>query len=104
MIDKARAHNGGTLGDYWYGEDSGFDRRLLEFLNLTTDAFSKLVANAASDEDVLDRLDTKTESDRAAFYDDLTTASPRNETRADHLRNLVLALDPSRTDITTYAA
>ena len=104
MIDKARAQNGGTLGDYWYGKDSGFDRRLLEFLNLTTDAFSKLVANAASDEDVLDQLDTKTESDRAAFYDDLTTTGPRNETRADHLRSLVLALDPSRTDITTYAA
>ncbi len=103
MIDKARAKNRGTLGDFWYGEDSGFDRNLLGFLDLTPDAFQTLVANATSDEKVLAQLDIKSESDREAFNQDLSTRGPDNPDAMKRLAERILALDPTRSDITTYA-
>ena len=41
MTDKARAHNNETLGDFVYGKYSGLDRRILEFLGITADAFAE---------------------------------------------------------------
>lgn len=104
MIDKARALNDRTLGDFWYGEDSGFDRALLDYLGRTPDDFAALVAGASSDEDVVAALDLKSESDREAFGNDLTCLAPDSDAGVDRMRRLVEALDPSRSDITTSAA
>ena len=104
MIDKARALNDRTLGDFWYGEDSGFDRALLDYLGRTPDDFAALVAGASSDEDVVAALDLKSESDREAFGHDLTCLAPDSDAGVDRMRRLVEALDPSRSDITTSAA
>lgn len=104
MIDKARAVNTGTLGGFWYGEDSGFDRRLLAYLDLEPEAFLCLITDASSDEDVLAHLEIRSAAEREAFNRDLTTAGPRDLAGESRLLDRVLDLDPSRTDIRTYAA
>jgi hypothetical protein len=50
MIDKARATLDGTLGEYKYGEKSGNDRSVLEFLGLTADQFLEGVRQSHDDE------------------------------------------------------
>ena len=40
MADKARAFKIGKIGDYKYGENSGFDRRVMEFIGIEVDAFT----------------------------------------------------------------
>ncbi|MCZ6680077.1 MAG: DUF5069 domain-containing protein, partial [Candidatus Poribacteria bacterium] len=41
MVDKARAHNDETLGEYLYGDDSGLDRKVLEFLGIAAAEFAE---------------------------------------------------------------
>ncbi len=48
-IDKARAALAGTLGEYVYGEKSGFDTALLDFLGLTPEQFLEGVRSSADD-------------------------------------------------------
>jgi hypothetical protein len=48
-IDKARAALSDTLGEYIYGEKSGFDMSLLEFLGLTSGAFLEGVRESPDD-------------------------------------------------------
>ncbi len=52
-IDKGRAHLSGHLGDYWFGEDSGFDRLIFEFLGLSQDEFTACLRECADDQSVL---------------------------------------------------
>lgn len=57
-IDKARAALTGTLGEYFYGEKSGFDMALLNFLNLTPDQFLDGVRSSPDDESMARWLGT----------------------------------------------
>jgi hypothetical protein len=47
-VDKARAFNAGTLGEYHY--DCPHDKRLLRFLGIDAAAFAKRVAELGSDD------------------------------------------------------
>jgi len=51
LIDKTRAALAGTLGGYLYGQ-SPIDRSLLRALGLRYRDFTRIVANALSDDDV----------------------------------------------------
>ena len=53
-IDKARAYNERTLGDYIY--PCPIDKELLAELNLTGEEFAEVVEQCATDEEVLQRL------------------------------------------------
>lgn len=55
LIDKTRAALAGTLGAYLYGQ-SPIDRELLHALGVQYRDFTKLVANAATDDDVFRAL------------------------------------------------
>jgi hypothetical protein len=106
-VDKGRAHISGHLGDYWFGEDSGFDRRILEFLGLTQEEFTACLEECADDESVLARLGdrlNKPEEEIDAFNDGLQLLGPANEQQWGFLRGLVDKLDPSRTDLDTFCA
>ncbi|MBI2843010.1 MAG: DUF5069 domain-containing protein [Armatimonadetes bacterium] len=59
-IDKARAYNAGTLGDYIY--PCPIDKELLADLNLTGEEFAELVEHSSTDEEALDRLDLPVEN------------------------------------------
>lgn len=104
MIDKARAHISGHVGGYWFGADSGFDRRILEFLGLSDTDFADGLQKAATDEAVSkwlgDRLDN---SDAiAALNQTLVELAPASDGSRAFLSRGVKASDPSRSDIGTF--
>ena len=108
MIDKFRAAHCNCLGEYWCGEDSGFDRAVLDFLGINQEAFAEAIAANGTDEALVawlgERLSGKSEEDKAEFNQRLLTAGPRNDRQQDFLRNAVSRLDASRTDIESFAA
>ena len=107
MIDKARAVRSDTLGGYWFGDESGIDRAVLEFLGLTQDEFLTGLDNGDTDESVADwlgaRLD-KPEEDIVAFNRKLQNRGPSSEGQWRFLRNAVAHLDSTRTDIQSFTA
>ena len=108
MIDKFRAKADNCLGEYWCGEDSGFDRAVLDFLDLDGEAFAEAIAANGTDEAVVawlgERLADKSEEDKAQFNQRLLTAGPRNDRQQSFLRGAIARLDASRTDIESFAA
>ena len=52
MADKARAARAGKIGEYKYGEDSGQDRRILEFLGISEDDFQEAAVNNPNDVEI----------------------------------------------------
>ena len=108
MIDKFRAAHCNCLGEYWCGEDSGFDRAVLDFLGLDQAAFAEAIAANGTDEALVawlgERLSGKSEEEKAEFNQRLLTASPRNDQQQSFLLNAVSRLDASRTDIESFAA
>ena len=108
MIDKFRAAHCNCLGEYWCGEDSGFDRAVLDFLDLDQAAFAEAIAANGTDEALVawlgERLSGKSEEEKAQFNQRLLTAGPRNDRQQSFLLNAVSRLDASRTDIESFAA
>ncbi len=107
MIDKGRASLSDTLGDYWYGEDSGIDRAILKFLGLSVDAFTSALRECPTDAEVLAWLEKqgkKSESEIADFTDAISNRGPGSEENWTWYRNLVNQYDTSRTDLATYFA
>ena len=105
MIDKGRASLGGTAGDYWYGNDSGLDGKVLEFLGLTADDFTSALDTCATDGDIVAWLESKGKKSGADVTAYNETASRLGADRhRDMIRERAVALDPSRTDINTWFA
>ena len=108
MIDKFRALNCNCMGEYWCGEDSGFDRRILEFFGIPQEEFAAACKEQATDAAVLawigERLAGKSEEEQAQFNEKILTLGPGNDRQWDFLRGAIARLDPSRTDIETFTA
>jgi hypothetical protein len=105
MIDKGRAHLAQRLSVYYFGEDSGFDRRILEHLGITQEQFEKGLSEHATDDSVLGWLQPQLEA-VAGKVDDLneTLQSLSPDNVRDFLRGAVRKLDPARTDLDTFMA
>jgi hypothetical protein len=104
-IDKARAHNSNSLGEYWYGEDSGMDKFLLDFLDLPAQEFVEAVKTLPTDEDVVNWLKTrcpKTDAEIAEQNESHRALGSQVERQNAFIRGIVQRLDPSRTDIQTF--
>ncbi len=108
MIDKFRAAHCNCLGEYWCGEDSGFDRAVLDFLGLDEEAFAEAIVANKTDAALVawlgERLSSKSAEDKAQFNQRLLTASPRNDRQQRFLRAAIARLDASRTDLESFAA
>jgi hypothetical protein len=104
MIDKGRAHNAGLLGGYWYGEDSGFDRRILEFLGLSAEEFAAGLAQHATDEAVESWLGDRLDRDATAVNEALVELSPSDAAGRTRLAGGFKSLDPARHDLNTFMA
>ena len=107
MIDKARATNSDTAGGYWYGEESGVDRRVLAFLGLEAEVFIETLKSQDTDQAVVDwlgdRLD-KSQEQLADFNRALCDFGPTNERQWQFLHNAIANLDPGRSEIVTFCA
>jgi hypothetical protein len=107
MIDKARATSSGTQGGYWYGNDSGIDRALLEFLGLSQEEFAAALKEHATDEAVMQWLGARLDKPAAeveAFNEKMRNYGPTAERGWKFLRGVVARTDPSRTELTTFFA
>ena len=108
MIDKGRASNSNTLGDYWYGEESGIDRRVLAFLGCGDAEFAAALGEHADDAAIVAwlgaRLADKSEDEIEAFNQDLEGLAPSNDRQAAFLRASTAKLDPGRDDIAGFLA
>jgi hypothetical protein len=105
MVDKARAYNSDSLGEYWYGEDSGADRNLLAFLDISPEEFAEALKGLPTDADVANWLKTqspKTESEIADYNEEAVKMGPTNDRQRAFLAKVINKLDPSRTDIQTF--
>jgi hypothetical protein len=104
-IDKARAFNAGTLGEYHY--DCPLDKEVFTFLGIDQSDFAKK-ADELSDDKIEELVRTtyltkKTPADISKFNEeflaDAPTPNSESEARFLQLRN---KLDPSRTDVVTW--
>jgi hypothetical protein len=103
MTDKARASNQGTLGEYLYGENSGLDKAVLEFLGLAASEYAEAAGKYGDAELsvwVLERSG-KTESAIAAFNETKLTEEPQDEAAKARLARRLEQYAPGRTDIKT---
>ena len=104
MVDKGRAHNAGLLGNYWFGEDSGFDRRLLEHLGLSQEEFAAGLEEHTGDEAVLAWLGDRVggEEKVAALNGTLRGLAPSSDRMQGFLTRAVRGLDPGRWDVNSF--
>jgi hypothetical protein len=105
-IDKARAHNAGMLGEYRY--DCPLDREVFEFLGVEQAEFAKK-ADALTDTALegwvrsnflTKRTPAEIDKFNAEFLADAPTPGSESEQYFLGVRNRV---DPSRTDVVTWA-
>lgn len=107
MIDKGRAHLSGTLGTYWFGEDSGIDRRLVEFLDLSQTELEEGLSQNATDEAVVTWLGKRLDKPQAeidALNSTLHGLGPSTDGQRDYLRRTVAGHDRARVEVNTYFA
>ena len=104
MIDKCRAVQAGTQGDYIY--PCPLDERLLQFAGISADEFS-LAVQGRTDEEIdvwfQARATPHMPAEIEAWNRMMLTAEPDTKERWEYFREMRNAIDPRRTDITTWA-
>ncbi|HSF70129.1 MAG TPA: DUF5069 domain-containing protein [Nitrospira sp.] len=105
MIDKCRAVLVGTEGEYIY--PCPMDERLLEFAGVTSEQFTAAVKASPTDEGVVAwfrRTATPhPPAEVAAWNQQLLSRGPSSPESAERFKKYLAAVDPSRTDITSWA-
>ncbi|MEW6245880.1 MAG: DUF5069 domain-containing protein [Nitrospirota bacterium] len=105
MIDKCRAVLAGTQGDYIY--PCPMDKRLLDFAGLTAEQFTEAVHARASDQAVVawfvEHAARHSPAEIEACNEMLLTRGPDTEEKWEYFKKCRDAVDPTRTDITSWA-
>ena len=89
LTDKARAHCAGTMGDHLYGDNSGLDKIVLEFLGLSQGEFAD-AAQRMDDAELcawLRENAPKTEREIQAYNDDLLAWEPFDDASRQRLKD-----------------
>jgi hypothetical protein len=93
-IDKARAFLAGTLGEYKFGDDSGYDRALFDTLGIDAESFLEGVRHSPDDAAVVRWLHANARTVAARDDKELLTA----------LEAFGLETDDDREELKTYVA
>jgi len=105
MIDKCRAVLAGREGEYIY--PCPMDERLLEFSRITSDQFTAAVKVNTTDEGVLAWFAKKATAHQPDELEEwnqqLLARGPSSPESAVKFKKYLDAIDPSRTDITTWS-
>ena len=106
MADKARAERAEKIGEYLYGDASGQDVRILNFLGISAADFQEAAVNNPNNLEigawVRENCD-KSDAEIETFNETLVNYSP-NETSQERFNARLQEIDPSRTDINTWVA
>lgn len=104
MIDKCRAIRAGMQGDYIY--PCPLDERLLQFAGIPAEEFSREV-QAKTDHEIADWFRNKATSHTISEIESwnamMLTIGPDTEDKWTYFKKTRDAIDPRRTDITTWA-
>ncbi len=103
MVDKARAKNEGTLGEYIY--PCPLDKMVLQFLAVGEDKFlaqAVSLTDAELEKWVQTLTKTKGRNDAPEFNMDFLDTRPDDEEGRAKFKKILDAIDPSRTDVTTW--
>jgi len=105
LIDKVRLHLRGELPGYNY-LTSGFDKMLLELLNVSAAAFEALVSQHSDEGRLLEALRgmarSLSEQEKEEFNKKILSVGPSDEARSQRFRRLLDGVDPSRTDVRSF--
>ena len=106
MADKARATQAGKNGEYQYGGDSGQDRAILEFLKVSAEDFQEAAVKNPNDcelgEWVLEQSCLQ-RKDIEDFNRAMVNRGAEDAEAQAYLESRIREIDPSRTDISTWA-
>ncbi|MHB1758014.1 MAG: DUF5069 domain-containing protein [Leptospirillum sp.] len=105
LIDKAKAKNAETLGEYIY--NCPLDAFCLTFLEMDPETFARIVASTESDDEVLawvlDKCPNARNPDKVhSFNLSYEALSPDTPEKWQYFIATRDAIDPSRTDIRTW--
>ena len=104
MVDKCRAKYLGMLGEYIF--PCPIDQRLLDFAGISGDAFLEAV-HSRTDDEVLHWLQSTTLSHTPQEIEDWNTTllnrGPDTDEKREYFKKIRDSIDPTRTDITTWA-
>lgn len=104
MLDKCRAKLAGTIGDYIY--PCPLDQRLLDFAGIDPDQLLEQVRRQPDEAVVRWWTATakpRTEAEQEAWNRELLARGPDSEEKWAYFRSVRDQLDPTRTDIVTWA-
>jgi hypothetical protein len=101
MTDKARGHEDETIGEYVYGEASGFDRKLLGLLDLSAEDFAEAASSYGDAEltEWIRRTSGITDEAIRSFNDEYLGREPADDAARERLQKRVEQFAPERTDI-----
>ena len=106
MADKARAERAGKIGEYVYGDNSGQDIRILEFLGISAADFQEAAVNNPNNLEIgawVLENSGKSQDEIDEFNDTLVNYGPNEATR-ERFEARCQEVDPTRTDINTWVA
>lgn len=104
MIDKCRATLAGTEGDYIY--PCPMDQRLLDFAGITAKQFSKAVSekdDAAVAEWFKKTAKHHSPAEIEQWNEKFLTREPDTDEKKAYFKQQLDTIDPTRTDITSWA-
>ena len=107
MVDKGRAFNSNSLGEYFYAEDSGMDRMTLGFLGVSAADFTEALKTLATDAEIEEWLKqnySKSEADIKAFNEKMTQMGPETERHKAMMAKMLKKLDVAPSSINTWFA
>ncbi len=104
MIDKGRAYKENKLADYIF--PCPLDKIILNFLRVSTEVFANMTRDK-KDNEISDwakeQTESKSQSDLDFINKQILERRPDSEDRLDHFNDLRDKIDPSRTDVNTWA-
>jgi len=103
MIDKARAYNAKTLGEYIF--PCPLDKIILEFLNIDHEEIIHLAQKLTDEEIVLwikERCLNRSKKDKEQINQKILERKPNTQESLNRFNKLRNAINPTRTDITTW--
>lgn len=105
MIDKCRAVLAGTEGEYIY--PCPMDERLITFAGITDKDFTATVQANPTDEGVAQWFKRASKyhakDELSAWNDMMLKRGPSTPEKQKYFNKLLAAIDPSRTDLTTWS-
>ena len=105
MLDKCRAKLAGTIGEYIY--PCPMDQRLLDFARVTADQLTEAVRTHPDDDAVAAWFQTASKAHHPAELEawnrQLLTRGPDTDEKWAYFRSVRDRIDPTRSDITSWA-